>query len=147
MVPVGHYRKELIDASGIFVSSLKALLAPKSLAVGFVLGIIYLLAAALALYFISQGITPGSEGALEATSVYAVSVIASLLCPVPFDIGISEGSRLVAFVTFGTSKEEGLAAMLILRVLSMLTDFVFAAIIALWLRTELREAPVNPEAG
>jgi len=143
--PVGRYRRELLDGIRVFMIGLRDLLTLKALVGGFGLALCYLVVAALALQLISLGIAPGSVKVLETVSVYAFAVLASLLSPVPFDIGITEGSGLAAFVAYGMRRDEALATMITLRVLSSLTPLVFAVIVALSLWREWRGRAPNQE--
>jgi uncharacterized membrane protein YbhN (UPF0104 family) len=72
--------------------------------------------------------------------VYAFSLTAGLILPLPVDLGVVELSGASALAASGVSKEVAVSIMLLNRLLNVGSAIAIAAIGTLFLRGELLEA-------
>lgn len=135
----GQLLSKLLGGMERVLGSLKRLARPKVLLLGLALGAVYITLTTFALYLICVGfglsstITPGATAA-----IYSLSLVVVVLNPLPTDLGIAEGSGVGGLLLFGVSAADGLAIMLIFRVLLMVTEEGVAALAFLFSRKEVR---------
>lgn len=122
-----------------FWTGSKQILHPRVMIVATLLGAIYLLIAATALYLVTRGL--GINLSIwGAWAVYFFSLAFSLIFPLPVDIGVLEVSGVGAFLAQGVGRPPAVGAMLINRVLSFGSSLVIALVGAVALRDEARQA-------
>ncbi len=122
-----------------FADGVRDLLHPRTLALATGLSALYLVIASTGLYVITQGLQ-FHVTFTQTLSVYMLSLAINLIVPLPVDIGVLEISMLGAFAAVGVSRNDGLGASLLNRLLSIGASLVIAIVALTVLNRELRAA-------
>lgn len=110
------------------------------LAICYVLAMAYLIAGAAALYIGLLGVGDTGAAFPAVLAVYFFSLTVGLLFPLPLDLGVIELSGVAAFVAVGVERNAAISAMLINRVLSIVSSAVITLVVAAIFRDELSKA-------
>jgi uncharacterized protein (TIRG00374 family) len=110
----------------------------RTLLVETVLGAAYLATAGVAFYLAAIGL--GITGVVfpQLFAIYAFSLAAGLILPLPIDLGVFEVSGVGALVASGVSKDVALSLMLVNRLLSVGSALLIGGVAMLVLRDELK---------
>lgn len=141
------------EGLGRFREGAADLLHPRIVIVQALLGAAYLAIAGVGLYLVATGLDP-HDGAItlpRALSVYCFTLASAVLLPIP------EAGGAGAWLAWGVSRNVAIGAMLLNRVLSVLSALIIAAIVtallpgelraALQARRDARAAPASPPAA
>ncbi|HEX6122818.1 MAG TPA: lysylphosphatidylglycerol synthase transmembrane domain-containing protein [Ktedonobacterales bacterium] len=140
--------RALLAELKLFKASTAMLANPRLLVTQFLLGAVYLVLGAAALYslLLGLGVTSVSFGQVVAISLF--SLACGLLIPIPIDIGLIELSGTTALIAVGVSHSAAVSAMLLNRVLggaaAVLIALVTMAVLHQELRAALRGRPAGP---
>src|SRR3989440_708714 len=96
-----------------------ALVHPRVLARGGLLGALYLILGGSALYLVLRGLGIDSVSWWEVLAVYFFSLAVALIVPLPVDIGVTEVGGVAAFLVIGVDASVAISAMLLMRMLSI----------------------------
>jgi hypothetical protein len=129
-----------LDELARFRRGVETLVHPRPLAAESLLCAGYLVTAAVGLYVLTRGVGVDHLSFWQILAIYAFSLAAGLILPLPIDLGVVELTGAGALVASGVSREEAVSIMLLNRLLSVGAAVVIAAIGTLLLRDELREA-------
>lgn len=124
------------EGVGRFKEGASDLLHPRILLVQALLGAAYLVIAGAGLYVIAVGLDPHDSAITFARmqAVYFFTLASAVILPVP------EAGGVGAFLSLGISRNVAVGAMLLNRVLSVLSALITAAIVTALLPGELRAA-------
>lgn len=120
-----------------FQQGVGVLMKPRTILIESGLSAAYLMLAAGALYVVLLGLHITNIDYFTTLSVYFFSLAVSLMIPLPIDFGAVEVSGTGAFIAVGLAKYAAVGAMLINRVLSLLSAFVIALIGMIVMHDEL----------
>jgi uncharacterized protein (TIRG00374 family) len=129
-----------LDQLDRFRHGVRDLLTPRTLATESLLGAAYLATAGLAFYIAALGLGISDVSFWQLLAVYAFSLAAGLILPLPIDLGVFEVGGLGALVAYGVSKEVALSLMLVNRLLSVGSALLVGGIATLVLHDELQQA-------
>ncbi len=115
-----------------------ALLHPRVVARGALLGALYLVLASSVLYLVLRGLGIDSVSWWQVLTVYLFSLAFALIFPLPVDIGVSELGGVGAFLAIGVGKSAAVSAVLLMRVLGLGAAIVIALITMVVMRDEVR---------
>jgi uncharacterized membrane protein YbhN (UPF0104 family) len=93
-----------------------ALLHPRVLAPGGLLGALYLVLGGSALFVVLRGLGVGTLSWSQVLAVYFFSLAFALIFPSPVDVGVTEVGGLTAFLVLGVDRSAAISALLFLRV-------------------------------
>ena len=131
---------QALDAFGKFREGAATLFRPHVVGMAVLLGAIYVIVGASALYLVVRGLGIGGLSLWQVWAVYFFSLGFSLIVPLPMDIGPAELSAVGAFLAVGLSKGEAVGAMLINRALGLGTAAALAIVAMIVLHDQLRRA-------
>ena len=103
-----------------------ALVHPRVLARGGLLGALYLILGGSALYLVLRGLGIESVSWWEVLAVYFFTLAVALIVPLPVDIGVDEVGGVAALLVIGVDAPAAVGAMLLMRMLSIGTALVIA---------------------
>ena len=135
-----RFTRTLLNELGRFRRGVAALVRPRPLATQATLCAAYLCSAAAGLYMLALGLSVDQLSFWQMLGIFAFSLTAGLILPLPVDLGVVELSGAGALAASGVSKEVAVSIMLLNRLLNVGSAIAIAAIGTLFLRTELREA-------
>ena len=115
-----------------------ALVHPRVLARGGLLGALYLILGGSALYLVLRGLGIDSVSWWQVLAVYFFSLAVALIVPLPVDIGVTEVGGVAAFLVIGVDASVAISAMLLMRMLSIGTALVIALATIVVVRDEFR---------
>jgi uncharacterized protein (TIRG00374 family) len=124
-----------------------ALFRPHVVGMAVLLGAIYVIVGASALYLVVRGLGIDGVSLWQVWAVYFFSLAFSLIVPVPMDIGATEISGVGAFLAVGMSKSDAVGAMLVNRALSLGSAIVIALVIMMILHDQFRAALRSPQSA
>ncbi len=122
-----------------FLAGEKELLRPQVVAVGALLGAIYLILGGIALYVVAVGLAVDIS-IWQALAVYFFSLAFAAIVPLPMDFGSTELSGVGALLAMGVSRTAAVSVLLCARALSLGSTLIIAFVTALVLRGEVRAA-------
>lgn len=122
-----------------------ALLHARVVGAASLLGAVYMLLGAAALYLVVRGLGLGSVTFGQAVAVYLFSLVVGLIVPIPIDVGTLEAGGVVAFVAMGVGPSDAVAVMLINRVLTVGAASALAVLAIVALPGEVRAVIHGPE--
>jgi hypothetical protein len=129
-----------LDELARFRRGVATLVHPRPLTAEALLCAAYLAVAAVALYVLTLGVGVDSVSLWQMLAIYAFSLAAGLILPLPIDLGVVELTGAGALVATGLSREVAVSIMLLNRLLSVGAAIVIATLGTLFLRDELGEA-------
>jgi uncharacterized protein (TIRG00374 family) len=138
---------QALDAFKKFRAGAAALFRPHVVGMAVLLGAIYVIVGASALYLVVRGLGIGGVSLWQVWAVYFFSLAFSLIVPLPMDIGATEISGVGAFLAVGMSKSNAVGAMLVNRALSLGSAIVIALIIMMILHDQFRAALRSPQSA
>ena len=138
---------QALDAFKKFREGAAVLFRPHVVGIAVLLGAIYVIVGASALYLVVRGLGIGSVSLWQVWAVYFFSLAFSLIVPLPMDIGATEISGVGAFLAVGMSKSNAVGAMLVNRALSLGSAIVIALIIMMILHDQFRAALRSPQSA
>jgi uncharacterized membrane protein YbhN (UPF0104 family) len=138
---------QALDAFKKFRAGAAALFRPHVVGIAVLLGAIYVIVGASALYLVVRGLGIGGVSLWQVWAVYFFSLAFSLIIPVPMDIGATEISGVGAFLAVAMSKSDAVGAMLVNRALSLGSAIVIALIIMMILHDQFRAALRSPQSA
>jgi uncharacterized protein (TIRG00374 family) len=130
-----------------FRAGAATLFRPHVVGIAVLLGAIYVIVGASALYLVLRGLGIGGVSLWQVWAVYFFSLAFSLIVPLPMDIGATEISGVGAFLAVGMSKSNAVGAMLVNRALSLGSAIVIALIIMMILHDQFRAALRSPQSA
>jgi uncharacterized membrane protein YbhN (UPF0104 family) len=131
---------QALDAFKQFREGAAALFHPHIVGIAVLLGAVYLIIGASALYLVVRGLGISSVSLWQVWAVYFFSLAFSLIIPLPMDIGATEISGVGAFLAVGMSKSDAVSAMLINRALSLGSAIAIALVAMIILHDQFRAA-------
>src|SRR5919201_1218868 len=135
---------QALDAFKKFREGAAVLFRPHVVGIAVLLGAIYVIVGASALYLVLRGLGIGGVSFWQAWAVYFFSLAFSLIVPVPMDIGATEISGVGAVLAVGLSKSDAVGAMLVNRALSLGSAITIALVIMMILHDQFRAALRSP---
>ena len=138
---------QALDAFKKFRAGAAALFRPHVVGIAVLLGAIYVIVGASALYLVVRGLGIGGVSLWQVWAVYFFSLAFSLIVPLPMDIGATEISGVGAFLAVAMSKSNAVGAMLVNRALSLGSAIVIALIIMMILHDQFRAALRSPQSA
>jgi uncharacterized protein (TIRG00374 family) len=139
---IARYRltRTVLEEFSRFRLGVATLIRPRRLAIAAALGAAYLVTASAALYVLALGVGVDQASFWQMLAIYAFSLTAGLILPLPVDLGVVELSGAGALAATGLSKEVAVSIMLLNRLLTVGSALLIGAIGTLFLRDELRRA-------
>jgi uncharacterized protein (TIRG00374 family) len=131
---------QALNAFKKFRDGAATLFRPQVVGIAVLLGAIYVIVGASALYLVLRGLGIGGVSLWQAWAVYFFSLAFSLIVPLPMDIGATEISGVGAFLAVGMSKSNAVGAMLVNRALSLGSAIAIALVVMLILHDQFRAA-------
>jgi uncharacterized protein (TIRG00374 family) len=122
------------------------LFRPHVVGMAVLLGAIYVIVGASALYLVIRGLGIDGVSLWQVWAVYFFSLAFSLIIPLPMDIGATEISGVGAFLALGMSKGDAVGAMLVNRALSLGSAIVIALVLMVILHDQFRAALQSPRS-
>jgi uncharacterized protein (TIRG00374 family) len=122
------------------------LFRPHVVGMAVLLGAIYVIVGASALYLVIRGLGIDGVSLWQVWAVYFFSLAFSLIIPLPMDIGATEISGVGAFLALGMSKGDAVGAMLVNRALSLGSAIVIALVLMMILHDQFRAALRSPRS-
>jgi uncharacterized membrane protein YbhN (UPF0104 family) len=138
---------QALDAFKKFREGATALFRPHVVGIAVLLGAIYVIVGASALYLVVRGLGIGGVSLWQVWAVYFFSLAFSLIIPVPMDIGATEISGVGAFLAVAMSKSDAVGAMLVNRALSLGSAIVIALVLMMILHDQFRAALRSPQSA
>jgi uncharacterized protein (TIRG00374 family) len=132
--------QKALDELRQFIRGEATLLHPQVLAVGALLGAIYLTLGGVGLYLVVRGLGLGGISFWQCLAVYYFSLAVAAIVPLPLDFGTIEVSGAGALVAIGVSRAGAVSAVLLSRLLNLAATLLIALVVTLVLRGELRAA-------
>lgn len=123
-----------------FAKGSKRLLRWRTIAISLLLAAAYLLVGAVTLYIVLAGLGWQKTSFADVLAVYFFSLAVGLIFPLPVDVGVTELSGVGAFLAVGVDRNLAISAMLVNRVLTILSSVVIALAISAIFHGELRRA-------
>jgi uncharacterized protein (TIRG00374 family) len=137
---------QALDAFKQFREGAAALFRPHVVGIAVLLGAIYVIVGASALYLVVRGLGIGGVSLWQVWAVYFFSLAFSLIIPLPMDIGATEISGVGAFLALGMSKGNAVGAMLVNRALSFGSAIAIALVLLVILHDQFRAALRSPQS-
>jgi len=137
---------QALDAFKTFREGAAALFRPHVVGIAVLLGAIYVIVGASALYLVVRGLGIGGVSLWQVWAVYFFSLAFSLIVPLPMDIGATEISGVGALLAVGMSKGDAVGAMLVNRALSLGSAIAIALVIMMILHDQFRAALRSPQS-
>src|SRR2546423_4826649 len=137
---------QALDAFKQFRDGAAALFHPHIVGIAVLLGAVYLIIGASALYLVVRGLGIGSVSLWQVWAVYFFTLAFSLIVPLPMDVGAIEISGVGAFLALGMSKGDAVGAMLVNRALSLGSAIAIALVIMMILHDQFRAALRSPQS-
>src|ERR671936_2801147 len=137
---VGRHRRlrAALDEVRQFRVGAAALVHPRVLARGGLLGALYLILGGSALYLVLRGLGIDSVSWWQVLAVYFFTLAVALIAPLPVDIGVDEVGGVAALLVIGVDAPAAVGAMLLMRMLSIGTALVIALATIMAVRDEFR---------
>jgi uncharacterized membrane protein YbhN (UPF0104 family) len=135
---------QALNAFKKFREGAAVLFRPHVVGIAVLLGAIYVIVGASALYLVVRGLGIDGVSLWQVWAVYFFSLAFSLILPLPMDIGATEISGVGAFLALGMSKGDAVGAMLVNRALSLGSAIAIALVIMLILHDQFRAALRSP---
>jgi uncharacterized membrane protein YbhN (UPF0104 family) len=132
--------RRAVDEFKQFRQGAAALFHPRIMGIAVLLGAVYVIIGASALYLVVRGLGIASVSLWQVWAVYFFSLAFSLIFPLPMDIGATEVSGVGAFLAVGMGKEDAVSAMLVNRALSLGSAAAIALVAMAILRDQFRAA-------
>jgi uncharacterized protein (TIRG00374 family) len=132
--------RTLLDELSRFRRGIAALVRPRPLTIEAALSAAYLSTAGAGLYVLAVGIGVDQLSFWQMLGIYAFSLTAGLIVPLPIDLGVVEVGGVGALVASGLNREAAISLMLLNRLLSVGSAIGIAAVGMLFLGDELRRA-------
>jgi uncharacterized membrane protein YbhN (UPF0104 family) len=120
-----------------FRDGARRLWRPRTIAVGLVICAGYISTVATALYVITRGLHVETLAWPQVVAVSCFSLAFALIEPSPIDLGVTEAGGVGAFLAVGLAKDPAITAMLINRVLGVVTSLIIVGIGLIVLRHEV----------
>lgn len=139
------FARRALDELGRFRRGVAVLIRPRPVVVEASLCAGYLMCASAAMYVIAAGLGVDRFSFWQMLGIYAFSLTAGLILPLPVDLGVIELSGAGALVASGVSQEVAVSIMLLNRLLNVASTLVIAAVGTLFLRDELQRALSSPD--
>jgi uncharacterized protein (TIRG00374 family) len=138
---------QALNAFKRFREGAAALFRPHVVGIAVLLGAIYVIVGASALYLVVRGLGIGGVSLWQVWAVYFFSLAFSLIVPLPMDIGATEISGVGAFLAVAMSKSNAVGAMLVNRALSLGSAIAIALVIMMILHDQFRAALRSPQSA
>lgn len=123
-----------------FAKGSKRLLHWRTIILSSLLATTYLIVGAATLYIVLAGLGWHKTSFADVLAVYLFSLAIGLIFPLPVDVGVTELSGVGAFLAVGVDRDVAISAMLVNRVLTLLSSVVIALAISAIFHDELRRA-------
>src|ERR671936_135679 len=131
---------QALDAFKKFREGAAALFRPHVVGIAVLLGAIYVIVGASALYLVLRGLGIGGVSLWQVWAVYFFSLAFLLIVSVPMDIAATEISGVGAFLAVAMSKSDAVGAMLVNRALSLGSAIAIALVVMVILHDQFRAA-------
>jgi uncharacterized membrane protein YbhN (UPF0104 family) len=138
---------QALDAFKRFREGAAVLFRPHVVGIAVLLGAIYVIVGASALYLVVRGLGIGGVSLWQVWAVYFFSLAFSLIVPLPMDIGATEISGVGALLAVGMSKSDAVGGMLVNRALSLGSALAIALVTMIILHDQFRAALRSPQSA